>query len=75
MVPQRPVEQEEPATETAAASKCEVKTVQARPGRIGCRIGDRIPCYALFIDPEQCRVGTTQAEARPSGSKRPAKSS
>ena len=48
LVPQRPVEQEEPATETPAASKCEVKTVQARPGRIGCPAGQgedwHLPC-------------------------------
>ncbi|NDY93968.1 transposase [Ideonella livida] len=34
VVPQRRLEQEEPATETAAASECEVETVQARPSRI-----------------------------------------
>ena len=34
LVPQRPLEQEEPATETAAASECEVETAQPRLGRI-----------------------------------------
>ncbi len=34
VVPQGPLEQEEPATEAAAAAECEVETVQARPGRI-----------------------------------------
>ena len=29
-----PVEQQEPTVQAAAAAKCEVKTVQARPGRI-----------------------------------------
>jgi len=28
------------------------------------RIGDRIPCYALFIDPALGRVGMTETEAR-----------
>ncbi|MBI3153963.1 MAG: FAD-containing oxidoreductase [Burkholderiales bacterium] len=31
------------------------------------RIGDRIACYALFIDPPLGRVGMTEAEARASG--------
>jgi pyruvate/2-oxoglutarate dehydrogenase complex dihydrolipoamide dehydrogenase (E3) component len=31
------------------------------------RIGDRIPCYALFIDPPLARVGATDAEVRASG--------
>jgi pyruvate/2-oxoglutarate dehydrogenase complex dihydrolipoamide dehydrogenase (E3) component len=31
------------------------------------RISDRIPCYALFIDPALGRVGMTDAEARASG--------
>ncbi|MCX8004014.1 MAG: hypothetical protein N2688_03505 [Burkholderiaceae bacterium] len=35
VVPKGPAVQEEPATETAAASECEVETDQARPGRIG----------------------------------------
>jgi pyruvate/2-oxoglutarate dehydrogenase complex dihydrolipoamide dehydrogenase (E3) component len=28
------------------------------------RIGDRIPCYALFIDPPLARIGINEAEAR-----------
>lgn len=31
------------------------------------RISDRIPCYALFIDPALGRVGMTEAEAKASG--------
>ncbi len=31
------------------------------------RISDRIPCYALFIDPPLGRMGITEAEARASG--------
>jgi len=31
------------------------------------RISDRIPCYALFIDPPLGRVGMNEAEARASG--------
>ena len=31
------------------------------------RIGDRIPCYALFIDPALGRVGQTEDEVRASG--------
>lgn len=31
------------------------------------RIGDRIPCYALFIDPALGRVGMTETEAMASG--------
>jgi len=31
------------------------------------RIGDRIPCYALFIDPALGRVGMTETEALASG--------
>lgn len=31
------------------------------------RIGDRIPCYALFIDPALVRIGMTEAEALASG--------
>jgi pyruvate/2-oxoglutarate dehydrogenase complex dihydrolipoamide dehydrogenase (E3) component len=31
------------------------------------RIGDRIPCYALFIDPALGRVGLSEAEARARG--------
>ena len=31
------------------------------------QIGDRIPCYALFIDPALGRVGMTEAEALASG--------
>jgi pyruvate/2-oxoglutarate dehydrogenase complex dihydrolipoamide dehydrogenase (E3) component len=31
------------------------------------RIGDRIPCYALFIDPALGRVGMTETEALTSG--------
>ncbi len=31
------------------------------------RISDRIPCYALFIDPALGRIGITEAEARASG--------
>jgi pyruvate/2-oxoglutarate dehydrogenase complex dihydrolipoamide dehydrogenase (E3) component len=31
------------------------------------RISDRIPCYALFIDPALGRVGMNEAEARASG--------
>jgi pyruvate/2-oxoglutarate dehydrogenase complex dihydrolipoamide dehydrogenase (E3) component len=31
------------------------------------RISDRIPCYALFIDPPLGRIGITEAEARASG--------
>jgi hypothetical protein len=34
VVPQRPLEQGEPAVQAAAAAECEVETVQARPGRI-----------------------------------------
>ncbi|MDP3085307.1 MAG: FAD-containing oxidoreductase [Rubrivivax sp.] len=33
------------------------------------RIADRIPCYALFIDPALGRVGLTDTEARASGRK------
>jgi len=33
------------------------------------RISDRIPCYALFIDPPLGRVGMNEAEARKSGRK------
>ena len=33
------------------------------------RISDRIPCYALFIDPALGRVGMNEAEARASGKK------
>ncbi|HMO47971.1 MAG TPA: FAD-containing oxidoreductase [Rubrivivax sp.] len=31
------------------------------------RLGDRIPCYALFIDPALGRVGMTETQARASG--------
>lgn len=31
------------------------------------RISDRIPCYALFIDPALGRIGITETEARASG--------
>ena len=31
------------------------------------RISDRIPCYALFIDPALGRIGSSEAEARASG--------
>jgi pyruvate/2-oxoglutarate dehydrogenase complex dihydrolipoamide dehydrogenase (E3) component len=31
------------------------------------RISDRIPCYALFIDPPLARVGATEAEVRAKG--------
>ncbi|HEX5690324.1 MAG TPA: hypothetical protein VFX76_10005, partial [Roseiflexaceae bacterium] len=31
------------------------------------RIGDRIPCYALFIDPALGRVGMTETEALATG--------
>ncbi len=31
------------------------------------RISDRIPCYALFIDPALGRIGMTETEARASG--------
>ena len=31
------------------------------------RIGDRIPCYALFIDPPLARVGASEAEVRTKG--------
>ena len=31
------------------------------------RIGDRIPCYALFIDPALGRIGITEAQARAGG--------
>lgn len=31
------------------------------------RIGDRIGCYALFIDPPLARIGATEAEVRTSG--------
>jgi pyruvate/2-oxoglutarate dehydrogenase complex dihydrolipoamide dehydrogenase (E3) component len=31
------------------------------------RLGDRIPCHALFIDPALGRVGMSEAEARASG--------
>jgi pyruvate/2-oxoglutarate dehydrogenase complex dihydrolipoamide dehydrogenase (E3) component len=33
------------------------------------RIGDRIPCYGLFIDPPLGRVGMTEAEVRAKGIK------
>ena len=33
------------------------------------RISDRIPCYALFIDPALGRIGMTETEARASGRK------
>ena len=33
------------------------------------RISDRIPCYALFIDPALGRIGITETEARASGRK------
>ena len=33
------------------------------------RITDRIPCYALFIDPALGRIGITETEARASGRK------
>ena len=33
------------------------------------RITDRIPCYALFIDPALGRIGMTEAEARKTGRK------
>jgi pyruvate/2-oxoglutarate dehydrogenase complex dihydrolipoamide dehydrogenase (E3) component len=33
------------------------------------RISDRIPCYALFIDPPLGRIGMNEAEARRSGRK------
>ena len=33
------------------------------------RIGDRIACYALFIDPALGRIGITENEARASGAK------
>jgi pyruvate/2-oxoglutarate dehydrogenase complex dihydrolipoamide dehydrogenase (E3) component len=31
------------------------------------RLSDRVPCYALYIDPPLARVGMTEAEARASG--------
>ena len=31
------------------------------------RISDRIPCYALFIDPPLGRIGASEAEVRKSG--------
>ncbi len=33
------------------------------------RISDRVPCYALFIDPALGRIGMTETEARASGRK------
>ena len=33
------------------------------------RISDRIPCYALFIDPPLGRIGINETEARASGRK------
>jgi pyruvate/2-oxoglutarate dehydrogenase complex dihydrolipoamide dehydrogenase (E3) component len=33
------------------------------------RVSDRIPCYALFIDPALGRIGVNEAEARASGRK------
>ena len=33
------------------------------------RIADRVPCYALFIDPALGRIGITETEARASGRK------
>ena len=33
------------------------------------RISDRIPCYALFIDPALARIGLSETEARASGAK------
>ena len=31
------------------------------------RISDRIPCYAMYLDPPLARIGITEAEARKSG--------
>jgi pyruvate/2-oxoglutarate dehydrogenase complex dihydrolipoamide dehydrogenase (E3) component len=31
------------------------------------RVGDRIPCYALFVDPPLGRIGMNEAEARANG--------
>ena len=51
VVPQGPLEQEEPATEAAAAAECEVQTVQARPHCIGwARLLKRV----FDIDMEHC---------------------
>jgi pyruvate/2-oxoglutarate dehydrogenase complex dihydrolipoamide dehydrogenase (E3) component len=33
------------------------------------RVSDRIPCYALFVDPPLGRVGMTEAQARSAGRK------
>ena len=35
------------------------------------KVSDRIPCYALFVDPPLGRVGMTEAEARATGSPDP----
>ena len=35
------------------------------------RVSDRIPAYALYIDPPLGRVGMTEAEARGSGRRHP----
>ena len=43
VVPQGPLEQDEPATEAAAAAECEVETVQARPHRIH----QQMPSYSV----------------------------
>jgi hypothetical protein len=45
VVPQRPPDQEKPATEAAAAAGCEAETVQARPHRISwARLLKRVFC-------------------------------
>jgi hypothetical protein len=45
VVSQRPPNQDKPATEAAAAAKCEVETVQARPHRISwARLLKRVFC-------------------------------
>jgi hypothetical protein len=51
VVPQGPLEQEEPATEAAAAAECEVQTVQARPHRIGWA---RLLKWVFDIDMQHC---------------------
>jgi pyruvate/2-oxoglutarate dehydrogenase complex dihydrolipoamide dehydrogenase (E3) component len=33
------------------------------------RITDRIPCYALFVDPALGRIGMTETQARKTGRK------
>ena len=50
-VPQGPLEQEKPTTEAAAATECEVETVQARSHRISWA---RLPKRVFDIDMQHC---------------------